>query len=504
MGVTKVFAHFVVEHAIQRPHETALLAINDTHSQSIKESVSWAQISCAVSKTLDHLSGLAVRSGRKNLTGVPIGYLSRNDPREIILSLACQLGGAIEVPMDHRAGKAFIARCWDTMGGIWCSLDELDIPLTNVETADLANSVSRLTRLADRTDVDRPALVLFTTGTSGDPKGVVLSNRNLVGNAAAKLARVPQTTDDVRISLLPFAHAYARTCDLGTWLISGCVIAPTLGFRGWRSFADGVQPSLVNVVPSLANRILQFGIARFDRLRLLGCGGAAMSIKEFRSWQDCGVTVIQGYGLTEAGPVVCSAAPDDTRPGYVGQLVDGWDHRIVDGRLHIRGPHTMLGYWPLEKKNSDSDWLDTGDLVEQDSRTGQFKILGRADAMIVISNGHVVDPISIERTVETISGVDHALLRSHDGKLEIWVDAQPDQSSESIAVSISQVLSDLPEWAVPRRIGRIPVRLESVDEALTIKGTIKRDSVTRLAQAVGRGTMVDVPRRWRLSTGTIS
>ena len=99
--------------------------------------------------------------------------------------------------------------------------------------------------------------------------------------------------------------------------------------------------------------------------------------------------MIQGYGLTETSPVICSAGPGNAAPGLVGGFVEGWEHQIRDGRLWVRGPHLMLGYWgdPLATKaRLDSDgWFDTGDLVELDAAFGQLRILGRADDVIVFA-----------------------------------------------------------------------------------------------------------------------
>ncbi len=160
---------------------------------------------------------------------------------------------------------------------------------------------------------------------------MTLSYDNLFQNASGKLLAVPQTPGDVRLTLLPIWHAYARTCDLITWLLSGCSLAIGFGFADWLRLAPIVRPTLINTVPSMAQRIAdtEFASRSTSRLHLLGCGGAAMSEALFDPFTDRGITVIQGYGLTEASPVICSATPQNARPGYVGCPIAGCETRIT-------------------------------------------------------------------------------------------------------------------------------------------------------------------------------
>ncbi len=262
-----------------------------------------------------------------------------------------------------------------------------------------------------------PSLILWTSGTTSTPKGVTLSHRNLFGNAQAKLNAVPQSIDDVRLTALPLCHAYARTCDFGTWLLSGCTLAVGRGFDAWESLGGIVRPTLANTVPSVAQRLLDADADTLGlgRLRLLGCGGAAMNDTDFAAWRQRGVTVIQGYGLTETSPVICSATPHNATAGLVGEFVDGWESEIRDGRLFVRGPHLMLGYWNDEAANLPSEWIRTDGSTpaiwsQVDAATGQLRILGRSDDVIVLSDGHKVHPQSIERDIQSVAGIRHAMI----------------------------------------------------------------------------------------------
>ena len=227
-----------------------------------------------------------------------LAYPSHNGFVDIVLALACPLAEIVEVPIDYRLGDHAIAEIRLRSGGKWLDVDEQEeVVWTSYDESCRPNDVGASESHADndgkcKIDPNEPALVLWTSGTTGRPKGVVLSHANLAGNAAAKLAAVPQSHDDIRLTTLPLCHAYARTCDFGTWLLSGCTLAIGSGFQGWQTLGRIVNPTLANTVPSLAERLFatspeSIGI---KRLRLLGCGGAAMRPGGLRplakTWRD--------------------------------------------------------------------------------------------------------------------------------------------------------------------------------------------------------------------------
>ncbi|WP_197231369.1 class I adenylate-forming enzyme family protein [Novipirellula artificiosorum] len=406
-----------------------------------------------------------------------LGYGSRNSLADVVLTLAAARIGVINVPLNELGGENHLQDCWQQVGGYW--IDDVE--------ALLASS-TRLGQMEfDRVDPNSAGLILWTSGTSGSPKGVVLSHRSLASNAQAKLSTVPQTSQDVRLTCLPVSHAYARTCDLGTWLLSGCTLALTRGFEGWTRLAAFVQPTLANVVPSVAERLLagdadELGM---QRLRVLGVGGAGLSASSFQQWKTRGIVVTQGYGCTETAPVICSATPENAVPGCVGMPVEGWETEIRDGRLFVRGPHLMLGYWqnPIAtRERIDADgWFDTGDLVELDSATGQYRILGRQDDVIVLPNGHKVFPATIERIVDSLGGVRHSMLRYGEGQLQLWVETDLAGTTwEHLCNTAVETLTRRPRWERPRVIERFAEPLRRIEGELTEKGTICRSRIEQL------------------------
>ena len=449
--------------------------------ERVARSMTWRQLAAVVARCASELSSRFEASPEMPRR---IGHASDNGLADITLALASMSIGAVEVPIDHRLSEEEIRERWNRVGGLWVDPDwRRQICFAPV----YPRRVVSLPRL----DIDSPSLILWTSGTTGSPQGVTLSQRNLTGNAAAKLAAVPQRSDDIRLSVLPLSHAYARTCDFGTWLLSGSVLALTLGYAGLRRLAPLVQPTLMNTVPSLAIRALDDDPQEcgLQRLRLLGCGGAAIPDAEFLRWKERGTVVIQGYGLTEASPVICSATPEDAAPGLVGRPVQGWETEIREGQLFVRGPHTMLGYWDdphaTGQKIDREGWLATGDLVDRDLGTdGQFRVRGRADDVIVLGTGRKIFPATIQSEVEQIRGVHHAVL-VHNDELELWIDADEELDQDAIHVAIAEVLARHPGC---RNCGvhRFTPPLCEASGELTVKGTVRRNRIIKnrfLAQA---------------------
>ncbi|HBJ37330.1 MAG TPA: hypothetical protein DDZ51_21775 [Planctomycetaceae bacterium] len=259
--------------------------------------------------------------------------------------------------------------------------------------------------------------------------------------------------------------------------MSGSQLAISSGWDGWQRLAPQLRPTLINTVPSIAMRLLDLPPAsrEMSRLRLVGCGGAALSADAFERFRLRGITVIQGYGMTETSPVICSATPENARAGCVGTPVAGWQTRVdAQGRLAVRGEGVMIGYW------GDSDttaqrcidgWIDTGDIVEVDSTDGQFRILGRADDRITLANGRKLYPLPIEQQVMGIPQVRHALLVAANRHTELWIDVQDCMEPKNWGDVIKRHLCDLEAWKLPRRIFIMPQSLAEIPGMLTAKGT---------------------------------
>ena len=275
---------------------------------------------------------------------------------------------------------------------------------------------STLRRYGAETDPNGPAVVLFTSGSEGVPKGVVLSHRNIIANCEQIHARITFTPYDVFFTALPVFHAFGFT---------GGIVLTAL--RGIKSFLYP-SPLHYKIVPEmvydtdatvlLATDTFLTGYARnahaydFHNLKLV-VGGAERVKAETRAlWSEkFGIRITEGYGATECSPVISANTPMHGRYGTVGRIFDGMDYRLepVDGiaeggRLFIRGPNVMLGYLRADNPGvveaPPDGWYDTGDICSVDDRRF-VTILGRAKRFSKIA-GEMVSLMAIEMKLQQL------------------------------------------------------------------------------------------------------
>jgi long-chain acyl-CoA synthetase len=274
------------------------------------------------------------------------------------------------------------------------------------------------------------ATILYTSGTTGEPKGVVLSQANLVSNATGTAAALPQFADDTRLCFLPLSHIFARTCDLYTWIVCGGLLALAESRDTVLADCDALHPTLLNGVPYFYQRIQRYlveqGLAgkpeHLKRLlggRIRACcsGGAALPDYLFDFFVERGVPLLQGYGLTESSPVITVSSLEHHRRGTVGRCIPEVEVRISsDGEILTRGPHVMVGFWRNDEATREvvrDGWLHTGDLGELDS-DGFLRITGRKKEIIVTAAGKNIVPAYIESLLCNDPLIDQAFVVGDD------------------------------------------------------------------------------------------
>jgi acyl-[acyl-carrier-protein]-phospholipid O-acyltransferase/long-chain-fatty-acid--[acyl-carrier-protein] ligase len=257
---------------------------------------------------------------------------------------------------------------------------------------------------------DNPAVVLFTSGSEGSPKGVVLSHRNIQANRHQVGARIAFNRSDVCFNALPMFHSFGLT--VGTLL-------PVLA--GVRTFLYP-SPLHYRIVPELVyqtNATVMFGTDTFLRgyarmanpydfhaVRLIGAGAERVSDETRKIWSErFGVRILEGYGATETAPVIAFNTPMHSKAGTVGRFMPGISHRLEPvpgisegGRLIVKGPNVMLGYFRAENPGvldaPAEGWYDTGDIVTVDDN-GFVAIRGRAKRFAKIA-GEMVSLGAVE------------------------------------------------------------------------------------------------------------
>ncbi|MFH8631495.1 long-chain fatty acid--CoA ligase [Streptomyces lydicus] len=340
-----------------------------------------------------------------------------------------------------------------------------ELPVSEASAADVA----------DRHEHDT-AVVLYTSGTTGEPKGAELTHANLTRNCDIVAGELLQLTpDDVVFGGLPLFHAFGQTCTLNATVASGACLTMLPRFDAEKTLAmlAGHGVTVFAGVPTIFSRLLrQPGHDAYDvsRLRLSLSGGAAMPVQVLRDFQDAfDCVVLEGYGLSETSPVSAfNTLQEGPRPGSVGTPIRGVGMRVVDddgkdvpqgevGEIAIRGHNVMKGYWhrPEETAAAIRDgWFHTGDLgrVDQD---GFFWIVGRLKDMI-IRGGNNVYPGEIEAVLyEHPAVADAAVIGLPDPDLgeEVGAAVVLEPGAQATAEELREfVKSRVAAYMYPRRV----------------------------------------------------
>jgi acyl-[acyl-carrier-protein]-phospholipid O-acyltransferase/long-chain-fatty-acid--[acyl-carrier-protein] ligase len=315
-------------------------------------------------------------------------------------------------------------------------------------------------------DAGAPAVVLFTSGSEGTPKGVVLCHRNILANIAQIASVVDFNPSDRVLNALPIFHSFGLT---------GAALLPLLS--GVRTF-HYPSPLHYRVVPELmygTDATIAFGTdtflsgwARYAHpydfrcMRYIFAGGEVLREETRHLYADrFGVRILQGYGVTETGPVLALNTPMFSRPGSVGRLLPGMEHRLapVDGvdaggRLQVRGPNVMLGYLRADApgviETLEDGWYDTGDIVDCDAQRF-VTILGRARRFAKIG-GEMVSMAAAEALAAKLwPDASHAVLCVPDarkGEALVLVTTQRHADARALLAFARQNL--VAELMVPR------------------------------------------------------
>jgi len=269
--------------------------------------------------------------------------------------------------------------------------------------------------------VDNNALaaLLYTSGTTGSAKGVMLSHKNLASDAVAFCKNLSLKGDSLLV--LPLHHSFTFTCCILSMLLEGNVIAINQGLNSLHKDLLKYKPRNVFMVPLLVETFykqIQVGLERNkgietesliksifgDNLTTIACGGAPIDSKYVAGYRDLGIQLIEGYGTTECSPVISVNRNKHYRDGSIGQVLPCCEVKIVEpdetghGEICVKGDNVMIGYYKNEQATRevlDGEWLRTGDIGYLDEE-GFLYISGRKKNLIILSNGKNVYPEELE------------------------------------------------------------------------------------------------------------
>jgi acyl-[acyl-carrier-protein]-phospholipid O-acyltransferase/long-chain-fatty-acid--[acyl-carrier-protein] ligase len=332
---------------------------------------------------------------------------------------------------------------------------------------------------------DSPAVILFTSGTEGEPKGVVLSHANILSNVEQVRVHLTLDQSDVVFNPLPTFHSFGLTV--------GALMPPLLGLktvlhptpRHPHEIVRRVKEHRATILLATDTFISQYGRAAADgdfaSLRLAVCGAERLRDETRKLFRDnCRIELLEGYGVTEASPVIAANQPGANRAGTVGRLMSQMEARVEPvegireaGRLFVRGPNVMLGYLRADRPGEivppPDGWHDTGDVVSFDD-DGYLAIRGRLKRFAKVG-GETVSLTVVENCACALwPDHAHAAVAVPDGRRGesiVLVTTFADASRADLAVWVRN--HGVPELAVPRRLVAV--------QEIPVLGTGKTDYV---------------------------
>jgi acyl-[acyl-carrier-protein]-phospholipid O-acyltransferase/long-chain-fatty-acid--[acyl-carrier-protein] ligase len=375
-----------------------------------------------------------------------VGCLLPNSVTGIVATLACHFAHKSAAILNYTFPLPTLVRC--------CERAHIDVLLTSrqfiekceltdlpgqLETygirtvflEDVAQRIGRLAKLGgllrvklkrlqtERSNPDDTAVILFTSGSEADPKAVVLTHRNLLANCDQILQAFPISKHEVMFSALPHFHAFGLTAGALLPLLNG--MQSVIGLSPLRH-KENLQllrthkPTVMLSTDTFLHQLHRVAQPEdFASLRFVVAGAERLKSRTRELYEALGVTMLEGYGATEASPVIAVNVPGATRHGTVGRLLPHIEYRIEPhdgieegGVLHVRGPNLMKSYLHdlLEDRSSlDDGWYDTGDIVTVDD-DGYLVIKGRKKRFTKIA-GEMISLGFIEDEVARISSDSH-------------------------------------------------------------------------------------------------
>ncbi|WP_462411213.1 acyl-CoA synthetase [Neobacillus sp. Marseille-QA0830] len=372
------------------------------------------------------------------------------------LLFACGKIGAIFVPLNWRLSAHEIIEilkdCTPVLIGVHPQFENLISQLTDLKITSFYIGDSEYDRITSWPEKDGlpegieetdPLAMIYTGGTTGRPKGVVLSHRSILWNAINTILSWGLSHDDVTINYMPMFHTGGLNALCIPILMNGGTVVIGEQFTGPKTVEsiNRYGCTIILLVPTMYHSLIQteeFQTGSFPTMRVFLSGAAPCPLSIYEAFQKKGLAFKEGYGLTEAGPNNFYISPEQAqiKRGSVGKPMlfntikiiksDGHETRPNEvGELLIRGKHSFTVYWENEKATQETwedGWLHTGDLARRDEQ-GFYFIVGRKKEMI-ISGGENVYPLEIEQW-----------LASHPAIDEVAVIGLPDEKWGEIVVA---------------------------------------------------------------------
>lgn len=430
--------------------------------------------------------------------GEYVGVLMPNAIGTVLVFLGLQLYGRVPAMLNFSSGaRGMISACkvakirtvytsrrFVSMGRLESVVAALAQHVRIIYLEDLIPSVSifdklrgtlrarfartAYTRCAGQVNPSDPAVVLFTSGSEGAPKGVVLSHENILANAVQLSTRIDFSAQDIIFSALPLFHSFGLTAGTLLPLLSGMRAFFYPSPLHYRIVPEMIYE--VNATVVFGTNTFLKGYARFAHpydfysVRYIFAGAEKLQDDTRRIWNErFGIRIFEGYGATETSPVLAANTPMEHKAGTVGRLLPGMQYRLEPvagvsegGRLIVKGPNIMLGYLLHDRPGMIQpvvdNWYDTGDIVTIDS-DGFLVIAGRAKRFAKIG-GEMISLTAVEEMITRVwPNQDHAVVAIPDsikGEQLVLMTSHPEaQRSELLDYARSEGVAEI---SIPKKI----------------------------------------------------
>lgn len=481
-------------------------------------------------KLLPHISGRQLRhccaafaffARREGNAGEHIAILGRNCAAWITAFFAVVTGGCVAAPLSVDAKTAELdycvkkADCTTLIYDFACEKDALELKRLNPELrlVEMHELVQKLLgcegEYRPRPEPGDIAALYFTSGTTANSRCVILTHGNLTAHLNAAMAALPLSPDDIGLSVLPPSHTFELMTNIVGALHCGGTLYINESIRTVKRNLKKYQPSILVVVPlvlqmlhkqiiaqakkngkleqlekglKLSAFLQRFGIdishklfaEVYDvlggKLRYFLCGGAPLDKRIVEFFAALGITVLQGYGITECSPIVAANLPEANRMGSVGKQFPCCEVKVIDGEICVRGGSVSPGYYRDDIATHQAfydGWFHTGDLGYTD-KNGYIFFTGRRKNLIVLPNGENVSPEELEEKLYRIDGVEDALVSQDGGVIcaEVYADRELIPDAASLQRIVDELNKELPMF---KQIGRVSLRDEPFKKTSTQK-----------------------------------
>lgn len=305
-------------------------------------------------------------------------------------------------------------------------------------------------------DPEQLCTIMFTSGTTGKSKGVMLTHRNMAENATCLDMKIPERT--VILSVLPIHHAYCLSMDILKGISLGSIICINDSLMRVVKNIKLFAPNMILMVPlmieSFAKKLqdaagLPTEIVKKEvfgeQFHTICSGGAYLNPAYIDLFNSYGITILQGYGMTECAPVISTNRSWNINKQSVGQLMPNCEAKIVDGEIWVRGSSVMMGYYQMPEQTAEAledGWLKTGDLGYVDDENFVF-ITGRKKNLIITKNGENVSPEELENKLGESPLVQEILVRESEGVIEAEVFPDHEFAEKNAVNDIRDALQQL-------------------------------------------------------------